>query len=325
MASNKTLRTFQRALARYGLFGAAWIFTRLPYRLAVAIAHAFLAIGYVFIIRQKRIARESIRIAFGRTCPGEGSKQAGEKAKEEIEAIIHRCFYSFGWGMFEMLYFMAHLELVPQKVQFEGLEKLEAALQKGNGVVAVTAHFGNFPLMMLALAQRYKTSSIIRPTRDEKLEEYLLKRRTECKLNTVYATPRRQCVEQSLKVLRNNEVLFIPIDQNFGSDGGVFVDFFGHKAATATGPFVFAKRTGAVILPMFIIRESTDSHRIIIEDPIALAQRDNETESMTETMTSITYLIERYIRHFPHEWAWMHRRWKSQPDPALQNNEMDQP
>lgn len=105
----------------------------------------------------------------------------------------------------------------------------------------------------------------------------------------------------------------MPIDQNFGSGGGVYVNFFGQKAATATGPAVFAMRTGAVILPMFIIRQSDDTHKIIVEPPLPIAQKNDEKEAIAVTMAKITDLIEQYIRRYPHEWAWMHRRWKSRP------------
>jgi KDO2-lipid IV(A) lauroyltransferase len=125
-------------------------------------------------------------------------------------------------------------------------------------------------------------------------------------------------VANSLKELRDNGLLFIPIDQNFGSGGGVYVDFFGQKAATATGPAVFAMRTGAVIVPMFIVRQNNDTHKIIVEPPVTLQEGHDEKESVTATMARITELIEKYIRQYPHEWAWMHRRWKSRP--AEQSN-----
>jgi KDO2-lipid IV(A) lauroyltransferase len=213
-----------------------------------------------------------------------------------------------------MLYYLAHPEAVDDKITIEGVEHLDAAMARGKGVVAVTAHFGNFALMMLALARRgYAASSIIRPARDEKLSEYLHKKREEVGLGTVFAIPRKECISNSLKELRDGKLLFIPIDQNFGSGGGVYVDFFGQKAATATGPAVFAMRTGAMILPMFILREENDRHRIVIEPPVALKERDDEKEAITATMAKITSLIEAYIRRYPHEWAWMHRRWKSRP------------
>ena len=303
MNSNKRLKMFQRTIARYGLYSSAWLFQRLPYGFVKFITSVLLAIAFQCTIRQRKIAEESINIAFG-----------DEKSPEEKKEIIKKCFENFGRGMTELLYYLAHPQAVDDKVVIEGKEHLDAAVAKGKGVVAVTAHLGNFALMMLVLArQGYKTSSIIRPARDEELSEYLHKKRTEVGLGTVFAIPRRECVSNSIKVLRDGSLLFIPIDQNFGSGGGVYVDFFGQKAATATGPAVFAMRTGAEILPMFILRQENDRHKIVIEPPISLETGEDEKETITLAMTKITSLIEQYIRRYPHEWAWMHRRWKSRP------------
>jgi KDO2-lipid IV(A) lauroyltransferase len=304
MSSKKTFKRFQRAVARYGLYGSARLFECLPYGFVRFVTGLLIAIGFRLTIRQRRIARESLDIAFG-----------DEKSSEEKERIIKKCFENFGRGMTEMLYYLAHPERVDQKVFFEGKEHLDAAMARGKGVIAVTAHFGNFPLMMLACArQGYQASSIIRPARDEELSEYLHKKRTEVGLGTVYAIPRQQCVADSLKELRVGKLLFIPIDQNFGSGGGVYVDFFGQKAATATGPAVFAMRTGASILPMFMLRQEDGTHKVVIEPPVPLEERADEKEVIAATMKNITNLIERYIRRYPHEWAWMHRRWKSRPN-----------
>ncbi len=249
------------------------------------------------------MARDSVEVAFG-----------SEKSSRQIDQIIRQCFENFGLGMIEMLYFMSHPELTDRMVRWEGKEHLDKALALGHGVIAVTAHFGNFPLMMLCCARRgYKTASIIRPARDQALEEYLLRRRSECGVHTVYAIPRRECVSNALKALSGGEVLFSPLAQIFGSDGGVCVDFFGQKAATATGPVVFARRAKAPIVPMFIIREKDGTHTIMVEPAFELQERSDEEEAVAVNIGRLTHLIERYIRRYPHEWGWMHRRWKSKP------------
>lgn len=303
MNFNKRLKIFQRAIARYGLYTFAWLFKWFPYGFVRFVTGILIAVAFRCVKRQRIIAEESIDIAFG-----------DEKSSEEKKVIIKRCFEHFGNGMTEMFYYLSHPKEVEQKVIFEGKEYLDQACAKNRGVIAVTAHFGNFPLMMLACALKgYKTSSIIRHTRDEELSDYLERRRTQVGLKTIYTKPRQECVSNSLKELRDNGLLFVPIDQNFGSGGGVYVNFFGQKAATATGPAVFAMRTGAVILPMFIVRQKDYTHKIIIEPPIPLEEGSDEKETILETMTKVTNLIEQYIRRYPHEWAWMHRRWKSRP------------
>lgn len=300
----KYIKNLQRALARYGMFGTMFLFKFLPYQVLDFISSILINIGFVFVVRQKRIAADSLKIAF-----------VDEKTDSEIKSVVRECFFNLGHSMMELIYCMNHPDYVLKKVEFEGINHIKDALKKGKGVVAVTAHFGNFPLMMYAFAQKgYKVSSIVRPARDEKMEEFLSQRRTLAGLKSIYALPRRKCVDESIKALRNNEIVFIPLDQNFGSGGGVYVDFFGQQAATATGPVVFAKRTDAVIIPIFIVRKNKDKHRIIIERPLDLEDKDTDDKTVAHNIARITNLIESYIRKFPHEWGWMHRRWKSKPN-----------
>jgi len=208
---------------------------------------------------------------------------------------------------------MARPQFVDSKMTIIGQENLDDAFKQKKGVIAVTAHFGNFPLMMLYFAERgYDVYCIMRHTRDPEFDKYLYKRREEKGLKSIYTQPRRESVVKSLKALRNNALLFIPVDQNFGASGGVYVDFFGKKAATAPGPAVFSERTGAPIVPMFIIRDGNDKHKIIIEKPLELEIKDGDQKTTQYNMARITAIVEKYIRKYPHEWAWMHRRWKTQ-------------
>ena len=174
MKQLQQVRRLQRATARYGLFVFYWLYARLPYRIVYILSKTLLGIGYRLIIRQRKLAKESLRIAFGQ-----------QKTPGEVREIMERCFKNLGWGMIEMIYFLSHPELVSQKVSLKGREYLEEALAKGKGVVAVTAHFGNFPLMMLYFAQQgYRTNAIIRPARDQKLEKFLLKKVESKRKNT---------------------------------------------------------------------------------------------------------------------------------------------
>jgi KDO2-lipid IV(A) lauroyltransferase len=153
----------------------------------------------------------------------------------------------------------------------------------------------------------------MRPMRDERAEKMFLGARTRFGIKTIYSQPRKACVEETIRTLRNNGLVFIPLDQNFGS-GGIFVDFFGKQAATATGPVVLAQRTGAPILPCFILRQKDDTHKIIFEPSFHLIAAGTHEESVQTNIQKLTRIIESYIRRYPAEWSWIHRRWKSRPD-----------
>lgn len=298
---NGRKKILRRDAARYGMFSAYWLLNRLPYGMVKGLLGVLIGIGFLVTGRLKKIARESLQIAFGQ-----------EKSAAEIDEIIKKCFSNFGQGMIEMIYFNEHLDMMDKYVVFEGREHLDAALAKGKGVMAVTAHFGNFPLMMMYMARLgYKCNVLMRNTRDPKIDEFLLQKRTEAGLKTIFALPRKKAVMDTLKALRNNEIVFILMDQNFGSDGGVFVDFFGQKAATAPGPIVLAQRAESPIVPIFIRREN-DMNKIAVEPEMPLEVLENNDEMVLVNVAKITKIIEGYIRRYPHEWGWMHRRWKTQ-------------
>lgn len=273
-----------------------------PGRYIYSFARMVGRLGYRLASRQRKTALESLAIAFGK-----------EKTVREIERIAKDCFIGMAKSGIELVYLPGKPELVASRVRLERREHLEKAFSKGKGVILVSAHFGNFPLMLLRLSlEGYRAGGIMRPMKDTRVEKFFARMRDKYNIKTIYSIPRRACVVNSLRSLRDNELLFIPLDQNFGT-GGVFVDFFGRKAATATGPVVLAQRTGAAVVPCFIVREKDDSHRIIFEPPLELMQGNNDEETITLNIQKITGIIESYIRRYPAEWGWIHRRWKSRP------------
>ena len=194
-----------------------------------------------------------------------------------------------------------------------GKENLDKALVDGRGVILVSAHFGNFPLLLGRLAvDGYRVGGIMRPMHDDKVEKIFLKKREKFGVRTIYSQPRNECVNNTISALRDNELIFIPIDQNFGT-GGIFVNFFGEKAATATGPVILAQRTNAALIPCFILRQPGDRHKIVFEPALKLIEGKNPQDTIAVNIQRLTDIIESYIRKYPAEWGWIHRRWKSKP------------
>lgn len=258
--------------------------------------------GYHFARKHRQIAMESLTMAFGK-----------EKSSEEIEKIARDCFRTMASTVVEFFMFMRHPQRIKKLVQIEGLHYLDEALAKGKGVVALSAHFGSFPLLLSRLAlEGYPIHSVLRRMRDSRLDKLFEKKRDRMGVGSIYTQPRKECVAQSLKALRNNEIIFIQLDQNFGT-GGVFVDFFGVKAATATGPIVLSVRTGASIVPMFIHRVKGPHHKIVIKPPLTVHKDVMGENNLVSTVSEFTLMIENYIRRYPHEWGWIHKRWKARP------------
>jgi len=269
---------------------------------AYSFARILARIGFVLVVRHRRVAFESLSIAF-----------AGEKSEKEIKKIAFDCFETMAKIIVELMLFIERPSLVNKYSTVEGIENLDRALAKGKGVVALSAHFGNFPLMLTKLSMDgYKVFTVLRHMRDAWADQYFHTRMEALGIGSIYIQPRKQCVEKSLEVLRKNQILFIQLDQNFGT-GGVFVDFFGRKAATAKGPIVFALRTGAPILPMFIYRQKDNMQKVIIEPEVEISKGKDFEETVQINAAKLTKIIESYIRLYPADWGWIHKRWKARP------------
>ncbi len=302
MSAKESGKVFRRVLARESLYLCSLIVRALPRRWLYGFADIISALAYHIALKQREIAMDSLGMAFGR-----------DLGVKEREGIARGCFRNMARSGIEVLYILERPETAGEIAVIEGRSNLDKALSLGKGVIAVSAHFGNFPLALTCLRQQgYKVNAILRRMRDEQVEEFLEKRRRIIGIRSIHTTPRAACVDGSLKALRNNELLFIQLDQNFGT-AGVFVKFFGREAATATGPVVLALRTEAPIVPLFIVRGQDNRHRIIIEEPLEIEKKETQEETLRFNIQKITSVIEAYIRKYPKEWGWIHRRWKSRP------------
>jgi KDO2-lipid IV(A) lauroyltransferase len=94
----------------------------------------------------------------------------------------------------------------------------------------------------------------------------------------------------------------------------VFVDFFGRAACTASGLARVALRTGAAVLPGFLVW-SEDEKRYVLEfgEQFALERTGDDEADIVANTQLFTAAIERSIRAYPKQWLWVHRRWKTRP------------
>lgn len=302
MDSKKIRKSIGRFIGWIGFNICYFILNIIPERNIYWFAKKIGALAYMIARKQKRIALESLSIAFGK-----------EKTLQGMQQIAKDCFAAIAKSGVEVLFLMDKPELLKKRIEITGKENLDKALSSSKGIILISAHFGNFPLLLARLSlEGYKTAGIMRFMRDWRMEKIFAEKRRRYNIKTIYSQPRTVCVSQTMQALRDNELVFIPLDQNFGT-GGVFVDFFGQKAATATGPVILARRTGAALLPCFIVRQKNDTHKIIVEPQLELITGKDNQETIFINIQRLTQIIESYIKQYPEQWGWIHRRWKSRP------------
>ncbi len=294
-------KKLRRAAAWNILVALLWLVGKTP---AVFIhgAMAFLTtVGYAtFFKRDKHRGLKNLDFIYG-----------SKLSAKEKDGILKGCFRHFGQVISDMICATRDLTEAVKCFTIEERQRLDEALSRGRGVLAVTAHFGYFPHMIFRMAKEgYPVAVIMRRLRDEKLGAYVLGRMNDAGVQTIFSMPARQCVREAVTALRNNAVVFVLLDQHFGAPGRVSVDFFGHPADTGASPVVFAQRTGAAIMPVFTMREEDGRQRIVFEEEIKIEQGEQENPAIVQCVQKITHLIERYVRQYPAQWMWMHRRWK---------------
>ncbi|HEY5599227.1 MAG TPA: lysophospholipid acyltransferase family protein, partial [Candidatus Manganitrophaceae bacterium] len=197
----------------------------------------------------------------------------------------------------------------------EGSEYLEAAAAEGKGMILITGHIGNWELMAAALSVRgYPLHVIAAPLYDPRIDEWIVRFRERFKIETISrGSPASS--KKILGVLRKKEALGLLIDQDTRVDG-VFVDFFNKKAYTPAGAAQLALRSEAATMMCFITRLPDDRHRITIEKPFLLTRTSDHEEDVKVNTARFTARIEEHIKHYPDQWVWMHRRWKTKANPV---------
>jgi KDO2-lipid IV(A) lauroyltransferase len=114
-----------------------------------------------------------------------------------------------------------------------------------------------------------------------------------------------------LKILKHGGILGIVPDQDVDSVDGVFVDFFGKEAYTPTAPVKLAMAAKTQIVPIFVVRKKDNTHKLVVEKPIDVLRGDEKEEDIRRYTQAWTSLLEKYVRKYPQQWVWVHKRWKT--------------
>lgn len=272
--------------------------SRLPRRMSLVIGGWLGTLAFWFASQQRKLASEHLRC----------SLQFSDE--QSVRTIVKQCFQNLGKTVVEFMRF-PHLDKqqIRQYVKLEGVEYVEQALANGKGAIILTGHFGNWELLAASISATVAPlTPIVRELRSPRLNALVSRYREKAGYATI---DRDTGIRHALRCLKRNELLGIVADVDTAVSG-VFVDFFGRRAYTPYSPVAIAMKTGAVILPSFIIRQPDGSHRAIIEPPLALKRTNVKEEDLVINTQRFTKIIESYIREYPAQWIWMHRRWKTQ-------------
>lgn len=240
----------------------------------------------------------------------------------EIAQVVHRSLRNFLRDFVEIGFVLeASREQIRAEISLQGREHLEAALARGKGVIALSAHLGNFFLVGTRLAvEDFPAHVLVNQSQEGGVPKLMDHYRLHIGQKTIHARPRHQAFLELMEVLRRNQIAIVIADE-YRSGSGVYVPFFGRTVLARRGPITLALRTGATLVPVYLIREPSGKLRMIIEPEIGLARSGRIQTDVRENTLRITQWLERTVRSYPDQWNWMNVRWQETALPLVEKKQ----
>ncbi len=287
-------------------YAAAWPFIKilgiLPRSLSRAFAIGLSQIIYLLHAKLRRVGMRNLEMVFP------------EKPLAERKRILRGVFTSLGRQLAELCQFPRYTpENIDEVVVYDGLENYERAYARGKGVLFLTAHFGGWELSAFAHSLHgHWLHIVMRPMDNPYLDALIEHYRTMHGNKTV---AKDDFVRGLLAAMKAGETVGILMDTNMTPPQGVFVDFFGIQACTASGLARIALRTDAAVVPGFTIwDEALGKYRLRFDPAMDLVRTGDLERDIVANTQMFTKVIEDYVRKYPDQWLWVHRRWKTRPE-----------
>jgi KDO2-lipid IV(A) lauroyltransferase len=196
---------------------------------------------------------------------------------------------------------------------FEGAEGFEAILEAhaaGRGIILITGHFGNWELAGSYVAARgVPIECIVRRLNNPLFDRYVTRTREAAGMRIV---PDRDAVRRTPRAFREGHAVAFVADQGVLGLASTFVPFFGRPAKTPRGPAVFAKRAGVPTLFVAAVRQPSGKFRCVVT-PVEIPESGDREADVDEIVARFTAILEAWVRRYPGQYFWHHKRWKRQP------------
>lgn len=256
-------------------------------------------LGIIILIltpRRWKIALENISNSFP------------EKNAKWHRKVAFKSFQNLGITFVELsaLGFLSDSQ-IKKYIKFENIELIQKAYQKGQGVLLLSGHYGNWEFLAYSVSVYLNLSVtiIVKPQSNFVLDKWINKFRTRGGNSVVLMN------ESAFKVVRTLQkggIVALLADQSATKDKDIYVEFFGRPTATFDSPAYFALRFNVPVIVGFAERRGWKYHVNLVE----LEQDDLNfsPDGIKELTTRYLKMLEEQIRRCPELWVWQHRRWK---------------
>lgn len=258
--------------------------------------------SFFFIIRtRKQVAFNNLKQAFG-----------GEKNEQELKQILRFNYRHFGRMLIEFARIpLFNRENIVKQIPIHNKKCLEELMNRKKGLLIFTGHFGNWEYLAAVLANSgYPLYCVFMEQKNLAVDNLIKQYRM--KMGLLPLKIGGGAAKGVLTALKKKAMVLIVMDQDAGKDGA-FIDFFGKPASTSKGPALIALKHKIPALMAFGIRDKDGLIQIYLEQFPDINQFPNNEKGITKFLTEYNKRLEFYIRKYPEQWFWMHRRWKTPP------------
>ena len=233
----------------------------------------------------------------------------GENFPKESAYMLKQIYCNFTYLWFEVL--QVGKLFNENKEQFFSVynrELIEQALKDGNGVILLSGHLGNFEwLAALFGFYGWPFAAIAKKQKNPYVDKFIRERRESNGARVIYV---KSAMKDGLRLLKNKGILGIVGDQD-ARRKGIFINFLGQPSSTAIGPAIFHLRSKAPMFWVSAIRTKYaqfEIHFEKIETEVPFEINDENIKNVTQKHSDV---LEKWVRKYPEQWFWMHRRWKT--------------
>jgi KDO2-lipid IV(A) lauroyltransferase len=273
----------------------------LPRRMARLLANGLAFTVYWAHGRLRRVGQRNLEMALP------------ELSAQERRRILRRMYIHLGWHLVEFCRMPRYtVENTRDWIRTEGMERYHAAQARGKGVLIITGHLGVWELMSFyhSMAEQ-GLNMVIRRLDNRRLDEFVQGIRCQ---HGNHAIHKDDFGRGLLKAMHKGETVAILMDTNMSPPQGEFVKFFGMEACTATGLAHIARKTGAAVMPAFCLWEKSEGRYVIrVGEEVEIPHTADAGADILAATQLATSVIESWIRRYPEQWLWIHRRWKTRP------------
>ena len=283
-------------VAEIAFFTLKKVATIMPIFLKKAIAKFIAYLFYKFHKRYYKVAKANIDFIY--------EEKLTPKEKEQL---IKDMFYNLAqnFGSFIENQGITKDRLL-KKVTFKQEEILLNALKSGRPIVFITAHYSNWEILPLAISAKYAPlTGVGRPLKQPWLDKILKRNREQFGIEMI---SKKGGMRSMIKTVKSNRLLGLLVDQHLP---GEIVKFFGRDVQHTTAAALLARKFNAIVIPCFITRVGFEKYEATFYEPIEIEKTDNlEKDILNHTQKQAT-ITQKVIEKSPHEWLWIHRRWKA--------------